>query len=86
MNNGKKYKIVLKKLNTEVNDPNIIMYRKIGDNVLKLNRVLIIQGNNELTELIEYKKEAYTFYESREFYTINSDKKLKTIMKTISEN
>ncbi|WP_298539669.1 hypothetical protein [uncultured Aquimarina sp.] len=86
MNNGKEYQIVIQKPHNKVNDPSITKYNKIGDITLTFNRLILIKGNSELTELIEWKKDSHTYYETREILSINLKKKITPIIKTISAN
>ncbi|WP_108867334.1 hypothetical protein [Aquimarina aquimarini] len=70
MNNGKQYKILVNKPFYLVSDTSIKKHKQFTDHVLRLNRVLIIQSDNEYKQLIEWVKEDMTLYESRELSDI----------------
>ena len=84
LNNGLQYKILVDKPFFEVTDPTVEKNIQVVEHTLRLNRVLILQSDNEYKELIEWTKGNMKFYESRELVRFNlegnniSDSQLST--------
>jgi len=78
LNNGKEYKIAEQKPFNEVKDTSIKKTNEVANLVLNFNRLILIKGNGELTKLIEWKLDNYTFYERRELLNTNSGKNITT--------
>ncbi len=66
MNNGKEYQIVKETPLYAVSDTTIPLRYKFRDNILILNRVLLVKEDNKSKELIEWTKGKMLFYELRE--------------------
>ncbi len=66
LNNGKPYQILIEKPFYEISDTTIQRHKQVGDNLLRLNRVLILKNENEHIKLIEWLKEGIRFYQSKE--------------------
>ncbi|WP_103068511.1 hypothetical protein [Aquimarina sediminis] len=66
LNDGRQYEILVNKPFYLVSDTSIKKYKQVSDHVFRLNRVLILRGDNKYTELIEWVKEDMKLYESRE--------------------
>jgi len=78
LNNGKEYKISEQKTFNQVKDPTIKKTNKVENIVLKFNRLILIKGNGELTKVLEWKRDSYTYYEKRELLNTNSGKNITT--------
>ncbi|WP_299180569.1 hypothetical protein [uncultured Aquimarina sp.] len=66
MNNGKEYQIIKETPLYAVSDTTIPLRYKFRDNVLILNRVLLVKEADKSKELIEWTKGKMLFYELRE--------------------
>lgn len=78
LNNGKEYKISEQKTFNLVQDPTIKKTNKVDNIVLKFNRLILIKGNGELTKILEWKKDTFTYYERRELLNTNLGKNITT--------
>jgi len=78
LNNGKEYKISEQKTFNEVKDPSIKKTNEVDTVVLKFNRLILIKGNGELTKILEWKQDNFTYYERRELLNTNSGKNITT--------
>ncbi|GAA4278911.1 hypothetical protein [Aquimarina mytili] len=75
MNNGKSYQILIEKPFYEIADTTIQRHKQIGDDLLRLNRILILKNNNEHIKLIEWSKERIRFYQSKEIIDFDFEMK-----------
>ncbi len=65
MNNGKQYELIEEKPFYEVNDYTIKKHLQVNDDLLRLNRVLILKNDNKMVTLVEWLKEDFRYYEYR---------------------
>ncbi|WP_282078989.1 hypothetical protein [Aquimarina algiphila] len=71
LNNGKQYQILVDKPFYQVTDTNIQKYKQVVNDLLRLNRVLILRNNDEYVELVEWVKEDIKLYQSKELVDAN---------------
>ncbi|WP_159025662.1 hypothetical protein [Aquimarina sp. Aq78] len=66
MNNGEQYKISTIKPFYRVNDPSIPKYISAKNQVLRINRVLLLKNNEDYRRLVEWTERGYKYYEYRD--------------------
>lgn len=76
LNNGKQYQILVDKPFYQVSDISIQKYKQVQNDLLRLNRVLILRNNDEYIELIEWVKEDLKLYQSIELVDANLKEKI----------
>ncbi len=72
LNDGLQYRILGEKPFYQITDSSIQKYLTVSDDVLMLNRILVIRRGNQFIELIEWIKEDLRFYDSRDIINFTS--------------
>ncbi len=74
LNNGKQYQILVEKPFYKVADTSIKKFVQVVNDLLRLNRVLILHNNDEYIELVEWIKGDIRLYQLRELANANLKK------------
>ncbi|MBG6129890.1 hypothetical protein IWQ47_000808 [Aquimarina sp. EL_43] len=81
MNNGEQYQISTIKPFYRVNDPSIPKYISAKNQVLRINRVLLLKNNQRFKRLVEWTEKGYKYYEYRDVNNIAAKKISISIIK-----